>query len=422
MDSLLTNVRGIIFAHDAIQPTLAPHFEEVVKSFVGFLKRHGLEPQKDKSGYRVEIRQPQAQELQLIAQEINSLSHRVSTVAAGYLAVRRALLLALVSHWDVFIGDILKAIFALRPGIIAASEQTLTLADLSQFASLEEARDHIVDAEVEKVLRNPHAWHFAYIEKQLSMPAKPRPDLWCQFLEMTERRNLIAHTGGVISRSYLKNCAALGIPVEDGAKLGIQLHVEEHYLMSACDCIVEMAVELGHAIWRKNVPSEQAAAERHYHNVTYRLINDGRYRAAIMLLEFALKPPMKHTTIRNRMIDTINVAQAYKWSGDQSKAMEVISREDWSASSQEFALAIAVLKDDFSDAARIMQVLGSEGKVSRADYQMWPLFQKFRETTEFVGAYERVFGETAEVREISAEAIEGKAGHMRPHGDAADPD
>lgn len=196
IDSLLTNVRGIIFAHDAIQPTLAPHFEEVVKSFMNFLRRHGLEPQKDESGYRIEIRLSRAQELQLIAQEINSLSHQVSTVAAGYLAVRRALLLALVSHWDVFISDILKAIFTLRPGIIAASEQTLTLTDLSQFSSLEEARDHIVDAEVEKVLRNPHAWHFAYIEKQLSMTAKPRPDLWCQFLEMTERRNLIAHTGG----------------------------------------------------------------------------------------------------------------------------------------------------------------------------------------------------------------------------------
>jgi hypothetical protein len=265
IESLFTKVRGIIFPHEVVQPSFTPHLQEMTHTFGEFLERHNLRPQKDESGYRIEIRQSSAQELQSLAQELASLAHRISTVVTGYMAVKGALLLALVSHWDVFVSDILRTIFTLRPDIIAASEQTLTLADLNQFGSLEEARNHVVDREIEKVLRNPHASHFAYMERQLSMTLKPRPDAWCQFLELTERRNLIAHTGGVISRSYLKNCAAFGIPIGDEAKIGAQLGVDGSYLMSACDCIIEMAVELGHAIWRKNVPSEQAEAERHYH-------------------------------------------------------------------------------------------------------------------------------------------------------------
>ena len=238
----------------------------------------------------------------------------------------------------------------------------------------------MVDMEIESVLRESHTYHFSYLEKKLGVSLKPREVAWHTFLELAERRNLVAHTGGVISRSYLKNCVAHKIPLIEKQSLGDRLEIDRDYLLAACDCLTELGVELGHVILRKCLPNEQEAAENHYHRTTYDLIEEGRYEVAIYLLEFSLRPPMKYSVMSGRLVDTVNLAQAYKWLGNDKKAQEVISREDWSATGLKFTLAVAVIRDDFKEAAAIMKKIGANGEVDRASYDSWPLFRKFRES------------------------------------------
>jgi hypothetical protein len=94
------------------------------------------------------------------------------------------------------------------------------LSELNEFESLQTARQYVIDAEIESVIRDSHADHFKYIEKAINITLKPREEAWRIFLELMERRNLLAHTGGIISRSYLSNCAKYRIPIPNTAKLG----------------------------------------------------------------------------------------------------------------------------------------------------------------------------------------------------------
>jgi hypothetical protein len=81
------------------------------------------------------------------------------------------------------------------------------------------------------------------------------------------------------------------------------------------------------------------------------------------------------------MVDTINLAQAYKWNCNQAKTLEVLASEDWSGVSDEFSLAVAVLKDKFDEATSVMMKMGSNGKIDRGDFTRGRFFESSENLT-----------------------------------------
>ena len=103
-----------------------------------------------------------------------------------------------------------------------------------------------------------------------------------------------------------------------------------------------------------------------------------------MLLEFTcttLKD--RHHDEEHRRIFLVNLAQAYKWSGNPAKASAIIAAEDWTAASNKFKLATAVLREDFASATELMKKIGMEGEIHKAGYRDWPLFKEFRKSEVF---------------------------------------
>src|SRR5262249_22619457 len=75
------------------------------------------------------------------------------------------------------------------------------------------------------------------------------------------------------------------------------------------------------------------------------------------------------------------------------QAKRIIDDEDWSACSNKFKLAAAVLLDDETTAIRMMKEIGTTGKPGKSEYRNWPLFRKFRETNAFNSKFIHLFGE-----------------------------
>jgi len=107
---------------------------------------------------------------------------------------------------------------------------------------------------------------------------------------------------------------------------------------------------------------------------------------------------------QHRRIFLINRAQAYKWLGDQSKALEILEAEDWSASSDKFSLAVAALRDDCDCAAQLMTKLGRDGEMKKEFYEEWPVFREFRKSQPFAEAFEKIFGVKFAIKEQAAPA------------------
>jgi hypothetical protein len=263
---------------------------------------------------------------------------------------------------------------------------------LNSFDSIEAARDYVVEKEVETLIRKSHSEQFDWLENRFSIKLRKGLESWKKFMEVTERRNLFVHCEGRVSSQYLAVCREFGIDCA-GLSLGTELTVSQTYFAEASECVFEIGVKLGHVLWRKLAPEQRGAADANLNRICLDLISDRRYRLAIKLLDFATSTLKKWNDEAIRRIFVLNRAQAYKWSNDDATCRKILAAEDWSAVEDKFAMAVAVLKNDFAKAILCMKRVGDGDQVPKEAYKDWPIFREFRKTDEFQQSYKDLFGE-----------------------------
>ena len=312
-----------------------------------------------------------------------------SVVAARIIP--RSFLTSLVSHYDAFLGNLMRSMFYLRPELLNSSERTLSFKDLVEFTNIDDARNYVTEKEIEALIRNSHCDQFEWMEDKFKLPLRKDLPCWPTFVEVMERRNLFVHWNGIISAQYLKVCRANKVRC-DQLRQGEELDVSPDYFRTAYETILEVGVKLASVLWRKLKPEQREQADAHLNEVSLDLIRDEKYTVAQRLLDFATQFK-KFGSEPSRRIFILNRAQAYKWAGDEKKTRSIIAGEDWTASSDKFRLGVAVLMDNFEEAARIMKHIGPDDSPKKGDYKEWPIFKQFRQSERFAKAYTEVFSE-----------------------------
>jgi hypothetical protein len=298
-----------------------------------------------------------------------------------------------VSSYDAFLGNLVSALFRIKPELLKSSDRELTFSQLSDFGSIEEAKEYLLEKEVETLLRRSHSEQFDWLENKFAIKLRVDLPIWPTFIEVTERRNLFVHSDGVVSRQYLKVCREHGVSLGAETKQGLRLDVPHPYFRLAYEALFEIGVKLGQVLWRKLKPTDAPDADANLSNLCYGLLKERNYRLAQKLLDFACSPAMKHSDEKRRLIFLVNRALSYKWDNQPSKALEIVKSEDWTATGAAFRLAAAVLQDQFGDAISIMKTIGAEGEIHKVHYKTWPLFKEIRKAKEFRETFEEIFGE-----------------------------
>src|SRR5258706_1193577 len=321
------------------------------------------------------------------------LKKRVQQTSTAYSVVPRSFQVSLISSYDAFLGKLVGVLFRLKPELLRASDRELTFSQLSDFGTIEEAKDYLLEKEIETLLRKSHSEQFDWLENKFAIKLRVDLPTWPTFIEVTERRNLFVHSDGVVSRQYLKVCQDHHVPVDAETKQGSQLEVPHAYFKLAYEAIFEICVKLDQVLWSKLNPSDIVKACHNLSDVCYDLLNDEKYRLPQKLLDFACCPPMKHADEKHRLILLVNRAQAYKWDDQPEKALEIVASQDWTATAPAFQMAAAVLRDRYDDAIAIMEDIGPDGEPHKVQYKTWPLFKEIRKTKAFGAAFEKIFGE-----------------------------
>jgi hypothetical protein len=145
--------------------------------------------------------------------------------------------------------------------ILNGSDRTITFPELVAFDSIESARNHVVEKEVESILRESHADQFDWLEKKFKLPLRKDLSIWSDFIEVTERRNLFVHSGGQVSGQYLKVCQSHKFDTGKTSK-GDVLAVSPDYFSKAYGIVFEIGVKLAHVLWRKLMPEERKRADQ----------------------------------------------------------------------------------------------------------------------------------------------------------------
>jgi len=226
-----------------------------------------------------------------------------------------------------------------------------------------------------------------------------------------ERRNLLTHTGGIVSAQYLANCRAQNVNLS-GIVLGKKLSVDNVYFSEAVSIVYEIGVKLCHVLWRKFAEKERQKADSALNNLGYSLIYAGAYDIAESLLTFGSKVFKKHSSESARRMMIVNLANAVRLQGRREEAARILDNEDWSAVDDNFKICVAAVRESVAEVVRLMPIIGSKDYPNAEDYRTWPVFRGMGGDKQFIATFEDVFGEpfvtssAMEIQQPEAESID----------------
>ncbi|MBU2913722.1 hypothetical protein [Reichenbachiella agariperforans] len=345
--------------------------------------------------------------------EFNRLTRELKSSEAAFNILPRTFVVSLVSQYDAYLGEIYRSLFQTTPELIFSLEREMSFSEILKFEDIEELKDHVVEKEIETLLRNSHYEQLKTLEKRITKLTDKDFTLTSQlpilptFIEVTERRNLFVHCNGLVSRQYLDVCKKHNVPEITGININDQLDVDPLYFEKAYHAIFEVGVKLGQVLWRKFLPEKIEEANLNINSICYDLIVTGYFDLAKELLHFATEVVPKRGSEETRKILMINRALSYYLDGDNKGCLKILNKEDWSIGN-EFKLAVAVLKEDYDQARQMMLKIGSnDERLDKDAYQEWPLFQKFRENKIFKDTFKELFKEEFVIRELPEKAFIG---------------
>lgn len=299
--------------------------------------------------------------------------------------------LSLFSAYDAFTGDLLSAIYTKNPELFRGINRSMAISEMLNYGNMEDIKYIILQNEIESFRRKSYIEQFETLESRFKLTLR-KFDNWPDFVECSQRRNLLTHCDGIISDQYLQLCNSEGCKLKEKVKVGDKLGLSPSYLINSCHLIIEIALKLAQTLWRDQFKDEIEKADEHLQVTQYDFLRLNNISLALMAGKFAVGLP-RYSGETLKTIMFVNYIIAVKFSEDKDNVLNLLNSKDWSPLCNDFKLAEAVLRDDFTTAATIMIKIGTNGDfISEEGYHDWPLFRFFRETTEFSEAYKAVYG------------------------------
>lgn len=336
----------------------------------------------------------------------------------GHLAVKhdemlaKTIFISVFSIFDAYLNHLLRNLYDRKPNLIHLLEKReITLADLLN-STREKIIESLIDDDIESLLRKSYSDIFTKLASRFDVTLTAFPN-WQVFIECSQRRNLVTHCDGVVSDQYCEKCREIGCKLDPDLVPGkTKLGVTIEYLLNCIDVVTEVGIKLGQILWRKTSEHSIEAADSHLADTIFDALKREKWQFALRLSELTDDlAKLKNQHLREAKIAKIlliNHAQAAKWIGNMPLAKRILGSVDWSDGLLEFQLAVAVLNEDYDNAAAMMEKLGPDSELCPAHgYVGWPVFREFRLTPQFAAAFRSIFGvEFAdEVKKVSDEEV-----------------
>jgi hypothetical protein len=333
------------------------------------------------------------------------LNHDPSAVLA------KSLFTHLFAEFDSYLGELLKIIYLKDDKLIKGIVREISLSDLMEFQDLSDVKVAMVDKEIETFRRDSYVEQFSALERKFGLSLRKFNE-WPLFVELSQRRNLLIHNGGLVSEQYLAVCKRENYLFDTKPGIGEALTVSSAYFVAGSRILSKVGVMLAYTLWSKIFPQEANEFHTSLNGTLYNCLQQQRWKFVAELEDFVLSEPLRKGISEIQLrIRIVNVSIGLKFSGDSQKVNHLLDSLDWTASVRDFKLAIAVLQDRYDEAVDIMRGIGRSGEILRqSSYHSWPLFTEFRKQPEFHRAYVEIYGELfSETVETSNGSVHAQA-------------
>lgn len=337
--------------------------------------------------------------------DYENIVNELESLDTAFNFMPKSIIVSLVSIYDAHIGNLIETMFDVKPELLNSLNKDVSFSDILKASSIGELKEDIIDKEINTVLRKSHLEQIDWFEKKLDITLRSDKDLIGRFAELTERRNLFVHSDGKVSTHYINLCKENGYKFDQEPCLGEKLGVEANYFARTVDTILEVGIKITHIIWRKLIPTQISLADENLTEITYNLIEKENYDLAKELLKFILST--KHYDPDYELVYLINLAQSFKWSGDDKKCKEIInSRSNWSLYKEKYQIARHVLLEEYDEVYELVRKYANDDNViTKQSIKEWPLYKKIRNDTKFIDLFENVYGEPLDFIDVDNKEI-----------------
>lgn len=309
--------------------------------------------------------------------KFSSAMEKISKNQSRKSSLHQSSLVTIISYVEWFLAQLIHKYYDKHPDSIGLKDKQLSLNDLYEIGSIEDAKKYLIDTKVESVLRGSLNDWIKFLKEQMKLSMSYLDEYQDILVEACQRRNLYVHNGGVVNSIYLKNCT---FKVNKQPDPGEKLSCDADYIESILTAFEKTFLLIAAELWKKNEP-ESEKRFKILNNMSYEHICNKRYDIGAALAFFLWGD--KGQKESSRITAQINYWQAKKWSDDFTEARKDIERADFSAKDPLFILAKHVLLDEFDEAFNLLPDIIRSEKIDLVDIVEWPLFKNLREQSKF---------------------------------------
>ena len=259
-------------------------------------------------------------------------------------------------------------------------------------------------------MRGNHTDQVKFVEENLSVKIIEHYERWPNFVELFERRNLVAHGSLIVNDAYLERCQEARYKLNKDIVVGSTLTLTNRYLSRAISILMEFGMLLIFTLWRKHVPNSDQEAFSCLNDCCYTLISKKRYIAARNVLNFCIFKQKRACSENVHRMMIINLANAYKKLKDEAECEKVLSNFDWSATKIEFQLCIGSLRGDVERVVSLMPIAAASNAITGNAFRDWPVLDWVRDDPTIQEAFNRVYGEPMWTEVSSTSEMTSNAG------------
>ena len=345
-----------------------------------------------------------------LGEEIYENDKKASVLRIGGEKIGPSVFLGMVASFDALIVDIVGRLIQQNPSRFTSSEKAIPVIDLLTADSLESIIQKFISEELFRFSRESHDAQTVYIEKQFGVTIRESWKRYHQFIEVFERRNLVAHGEPSFNERYAKICASVGFEGID-EHIGKKLDLKTSYQKQAIYILSEYAILMAFVLWRKHAPDREFEAFATLNEAAYKLTQNGHFKLAERILDFALSLKNVNVSEEVRKMMVVNHASAVGGRDGNSEVAAVLDKHDWSASALQYKLSVAALKQDVKLVTEIAPQAHKLG-FSMTQYRTWPVFRFIRDDKEFNDTLAQLYGERLVEADRVVERKDEKGGYQ----------
>lgn len=287
-------------------------------------------------------------------------------------------LISLLSSVEWFFAQILHYYYDKYPTASGINKKELTFENLKTFETINDAQNYLIEEKIESILRgNIESW-FEHLKKDLKLSMGYLSDNLKELIEISQRRNLIVHNGGVINSIYLTKVDESLIK---GIKINDPLSINKLYLEKSISKLQVTFILIASELW-KNLDSDHEERGTILGNIVYDNLLNKRWDIAQSLSIFITKdaklPQMDKTVAQ------FNLWLCKKRLGKKDEVIKEVDKVDFSDRRLLFQIAVFAIKDDFESFFAMLPLALDTDELDIDKLEKFPLFEDIRSTDDYI--------------------------------------